>query len=85
MRARLQDAFGSNQAFKRFEDQITKNIAMFQETMRMFTPFSTLGMAEETEGGKPSDASKQAEIDDLKAQLTDIRQQLRPRSGSATR
>ncbi|TNE57209.1 MAG: polyhydroxyalkanoate synthesis repressor PhaR [Alphaproteobacteria bacterium] len=76
MRGRLQDTFGTNQAYKRFEDQITKNIAMFQETMRMFTPFSNLGTSDET-GAAPSRGNADtAEIDELKAQLKEIREQL---------
>ncbi|TNE36044.1 MAG: polyhydroxyalkanoate synthesis repressor PhaR [Alphaproteobacteria bacterium] len=76
MRTRLEDTFGSNQAYKRFEDQITKNIAMFQETMRMFTPFSNLGTEGEGEKSDPKESADTAELDELKAQLKDIREQL---------
>lgn len=76
MRAKLQDTFGTNQSYKRFEEQITKNIAMFQETMRMFTPFSNLGTGESQEQGSSNETRDTSEMDELKAQLKDIREQL---------
>lgn len=76
MRSRMEDAFGSGQALKSFEAQISKNLSMFQETMRMFTPYGGLGGGEQRRESSNQSTAESSEIDDLKAQLTAIQEQL---------
>jgi polyhydroxyalkanoate synthesis repressor PhaR len=82
MRKRLQGAFGSNLGFKNFEEQIAENLSMFQETMRMFSPFAALTTPPTTnqkKGAKSEESVEPqlSEIEELKAQLDAIQNQLK--------
>jgi polyhydroxyalkanoate synthesis repressor PhaR len=80
MRTRLQDSFGSGQGFQKFEEQIATNLAMFQDTMRMFSPFASMGVNPQSQDAGSSQTSGSApgksEIDELKSQLSEIQAQL---------
>jgi polyhydroxyalkanoate synthesis repressor PhaR len=78
MRTKLEDSFGSGQGFQKFEEQIAKNLAMFQDTMRMFSPFAGMGApSQNAESSKTSgSAARKSEIDELKSQLSEIQEQL---------
>ncbi len=79
IQSRLKDTFGSAPIYKSFEDQIAQNMALFQNTMRMFSPFAALsGRTDETSGerGAASGDPDANEIDELKAQLTAMQAQL---------
>ena len=78
-RSRLQDAFDADATFKNFEDQIKKNMAMFQNTMQMFSPFgASLASSGEDSSApeKTDDKPESSELDDLKSQLAAMQQQL---------
>lgn len=84
IRSRLADAFDPETTFKKFEEQIQKNMAMFQSTMKMFAPFTPPGfdMAPGVAKDEPAPAepaSKEEavnELNDLKSQLADMQAQL---------
>jgi len=82
MRNRLQGAFGTGASFKNFESQINENLSMFQDTMRMFSPFAAMagdatGAKDESQTKSEPAEPKQNEIDELKAQLNAIQDQLK--------
>ena len=86
-RSRLQDAFDPDTTFKNFEEQIKSNMAMFQNTMQMFSPFGAAGNPDAS-GGQPKPAQPTApdnktddqagssELADLKSQLAAMQDQL---------
>jgi polyhydroxyalkanoate synthesis repressor PhaR len=84
-RKQFADAFGTA-AFEAMQDQTRKNLAIFEQALNMFAPFTAFD--QRAEGVKPqkakagtpqpaADASAQtSEIAELKAQLASIQQQL---------
>lgn len=80
MRRAVQDAFGGLSPFGQFEEMGKQNMAMFENAMKMFSPFYPAG--ENSSGESPSEASAgdgsgdNSELDALKAQLAQMQQQL---------
>ena len=86
IRDQLASAFGGKNMLKDFEGIARQNMAMFERTMRMFSPFGALmntrtGEKDDTE--QPSNATESAqphtpeeEIAGLKAQIDAMRRQL---------
>ncbi|WP_293855499.1 polyhydroxyalkanoate synthesis repressor PhaR [uncultured Alsobacter sp.] len=88
-REQMDTAFGANPfgtvAFHAVDDQVQKNIAMFRDALRMFTPFTMQGGATEPEAAAPAEPAKAdppGEIDELKRQLTEVQKRLDKLSGS---
>lgn len=86
MRDQLASTFGGKHMLKDFEGLARQNMAMFERTLRMFTPFGALmanrgpdretGSAPEGSADQAPPASADQEIADLKAQLDALRRQL---------
>lgn len=81
LRKQFASAFGGGaNAFKGIEDQVRSNMALFERTMRMFTPFGAASMLRpsESEGTaeEGSASAKDSEIDALKDKLDSIQRQL---------
>lgn len=86
MREQLASTFGSNPMLKDFEGLARQNMAMFERTLRMFTPFGALMPNRTqhrdetgTQDAQPEPAtgtSADQEIAELKAQLDAMRRQL---------
>jgi polyhydroxyalkanoate synthesis repressor PhaR len=84
-RQQMSQAFGTG-PFAPLEEQVRRNMEMFERAFSMFTPFGRRGSeaAEPTkpsESGTPSEAQKPAaepagEIDDLKRQLDEVQKRL---------
>ncbi len=79
----MQSALGSEDKAKAFDEQVRKNMAMFEETMRFFTPFvppvpPAQARPEDAAGGqKPAEPPAGAEaIRALQKQMTDMQRQL---------
>lgn len=85
LRSQLIDSFGAP-PFRALEEQAKRNVALFQQAMKMFNPFAVLQTGDERAGEsqKAAPASRQAEPpavsqDDLKAlreQLSAVQRQL---------
>lgn len=86
MREQLTSTFGGKNVLKDFEGLARQNMAMFERTLRMFTPFGTM-MNNRPGGPQASNATEAPaetqppytqddEIADLKAQLDAMRRQL---------
>ena len=81
IRAQFTQSFGPT-AFNVIEEQVRQNMAMFQEAMKIFTPFEGVpgGKAGEdtTEagGGGQSERPKSSDLDDLKSQLADMQRKI---------
>jgi polyhydroxyalkanoate synthesis repressor PhaR len=85
MRAQMAQAFGVS-AFGPLEEQVRRNMEMFERTFAMFTPAFTRREGQATEGeksdkGEKSEKSNQrpsegGEIDDLKRQMEEMQKRL---------
>ena len=80
MRRAVQDAFGGLSPFGQFEEMGKQNMAMFENAMKMFSPFYAAGENASEEGQASADTSAgsddSSELDALKAQLAQMQQQL---------
>ncbi len=83
MRDQLRHTFGVNPALQNFEVLTRANMELFEQAMRMFTPFATSGQPGQTEGERPEgakgmgkEAKKDMELDELKRQLADMQARL---------
>jgi polyhydroxyalkanoate synthesis repressor PhaR len=77
MRKSLQDAFGGLFPFGSFEQMGKQNLALFEQTMKMFSPFP--GMAgEKTPQEKPQGAQPDSEssLTDLQQRINALQQQI---------
>ncbi len=74
MRKSLQDAFGGMFPFGQLEEMGKQNLAIFEQTMKMFTPpFAGQG----TGGGdKPSEKDKDAALAELKERINALQKQI---------
>ncbi len=84
-RQQVMDAFGAD-TFKGVEDQVKRNMTMFNEAMRMFNPFASMGLG----GGMPgmpgmggsgntasaSPAASRPDPDSAKSELQALKEQL---------
>ena len=73
MHDHMKEAFGANVAVNQFESMVRQNISMFENALRMFSPFGAgkPGEAPET-AGTPSEPAPAKSNDDLK----EMRQQI---------
>ena len=82
---RWKSAMGSSNPLTMFEKQARANMEMFENAMRMFTPFGGAAPggppAKEPEAEPQSDSGR-AELDDLKEQLSRMQDQLSKIAGS---
>ena len=87
MRDYMQDSLGDNSPFGQFEEIGKQNVAMFEEAMKMFTPFipggpgaegneKPGGTPGETPGGTKDNAKKTGGPKDDAEQMDDLRNQL---------
>jgi polyhydroxyalkanoate synthesis repressor PhaR len=70
-REQMAQAFGVG-GFGPLEDQVRRNMEMFEKTFAMFAPFAR-GQSKAAEGGKPQGGN---EMDDLKRQLDEMQKRL---------
>jgi len=75
-RDQLAQAFGGS-PFGALEDQVRRNMEMFERAFAMFTPFARReAQAAEADKDKPASSTGGGEIDDLKRQMEDIQKRL---------
>lgn len=75
IRERMRTAFGSAPGFKMFEDSVQKNMELYGQAMKMFSPVGGLYGAP-TPAAPQSPASDDGDIHELKAQLAALQTQL---------
>ncbi|MBA4209595.1 MAG: polyhydroxyalkanoate synthesis repressor PhaR [Parvibaculum sp.] len=84
LRHRVTSALGGRERLTQFEDQIRQNLEMFDNAMRMFTPFArpSSGRGEAKDQPKPEKAEAEegkasgTELDELKKQLAQMQAQI---------
>ena len=82
LRKTMEDALGGFNPFGQFEEVSKQNMAMFENAMKMFTPFlpEGEGSAAPTPGTAPG-AKDGADMDDMRAKLEAMQKQLDSLSG----
>jgi len=78
MRKSLQDAFGGMFPFGQLEEMGKQNLALFEQTMKMFTPPFAGGGAAPTgsAGDKPAEKDKDASLAELKERINALQRQI---------
>jgi polyhydroxyalkanoate synthesis repressor PhaR len=83
---KMTSAFGGKERFDQFEEQIRRNITMFEEAIRMFSPFALRSDEGRDEGASSEKKSALNDGDDLetvKQQLKEIQKELAALSGKS--
>jgi polyhydroxyalkanoate synthesis repressor PhaR len=76
MRKSLQDAFGGLFPFGSLEQMGKQNLALFEQTMKMFSPFGQTSAADKT-SEKPKDTPpSEASLSELQKRINDLQQQV---------
>ena len=77
MRGRMRDAFGGAPGYMMFEESVRKNMELYEQAMKMFSP---LGPSYTPQGAaaapKPKPAEDDADINALKSQLESLQRKL---------
>jgi polyhydroxyalkanoate synthesis repressor PhaR len=67
----------SGTPFAPLEEQVRRNMELFQQTFSMFKPFAARNAAPEAEAGKtPEPAQEETNIDELRRQMKDMQERL---------
>jgi polyhydroxyalkanoate synthesis repressor PhaR len=74
-RSQMTNAFGMG-AFAPLDEQIRRNMELFERTFSMFKPFALTGRKDEAGGGGSEPPKESAEIDDLRKQMKDMQEKL---------
>jgi len=85
---KVTSAFGGKERFEQFEEQIKRNIALFEEAMRMFSPFVHRSDAKQnakpgTDANDGENEEKGDDLESVKAQLREIQKELATLSGKS--
>lgn len=74
LREKMAQSFGAAAAFHAIEEQVRNNVAMFNEALRLFTPFPQKAAEEERRPAVP--ANDAADLEALKKQMADMQARL---------
>lgn len=83
---KMTSAFGGKERFDQFEEQIRRNISMFEEAIRMFSPFALRSDAvrdEDASNEKKSSLNEGDDLETVKQQLKEIQKELATLSGKS--
>ena len=72
----MQDTFGNMFPFGQLEQMGKQNVAMFEQAMRMFTPFDGRGAAHPTKPASASSDEEGAAVQTLQQQLDALQAQI---------
>jgi polyhydroxyalkanoate synthesis repressor PhaR len=75
MRKSLQDAFGGLFPFGSLEQMGKQNLALFEQTMKMFSPFPSTTAADKA-SDKPKEPPSEASLSELQQRINDLQQQV---------
>jgi polyhydroxyalkanoate synthesis repressor PhaR len=75
-RTQMTNAFGMGAAFAPLEEQVRRNMELFERTFSMFKPFTPLTRKDAAEGGASEAPKETGEIDDLRRQMKEMQDKL---------
>src|SRR5690242_4771412 len=84
MRQYMRESFGGIFPFDRFQEMSKQNIAFFEQAMRMWSPFRTPQSEGNSTAAPAKPEPKPADLDDLKAQMQALQEQLETLAQGAT-
>jgi len=76
MRKSLQDAFGGLFPFGPLEEMGKQNLALFEQTMKMFSPFPAAANTEKPRGERADEGQAEGSLDDLRQRINVLQQQI---------
>jgi polyhydroxyalkanoate synthesis repressor PhaR len=76
LRKQMLDAAGVGDAFKGMEEHASKNMAMFNDAMKMFNPFAAMMAGAPAEKAKPAPTQSKDDLQILKEQMVAMQQKL---------
>ena len=83
MRKSLQEAFGGLFPFGPLEAMGKQNLALFEKTMKMFSPFPPNAAAEKPRGEKPGEDEAAGNLEELRERINTLKQQVEQLSEKA--
>jgi polyhydroxyalkanoate synthesis repressor PhaR len=75
-RTQMTNAFGMGAAFAPLEEQVRRNMELFERTFAMFKPFTPQTRKDGSEGGATEAPKETGEIDDLRRQMKEMQDKL---------
>jgi len=85
-RTQMASAFGMGSAFAPLEEQVRRNMELFERTFSMFKPFTpTTARKDNATEGTAEPAKEGAEIDDLRRQMKEMQDRLERMSKDGTK
>jgi len=75
-RTQMTNAFGMGAAFAPLEEQVRRNMELFERTFAMFKPFTPQTRKDGAEGGATEATKETGEIDDLRRQMKEMQEKL---------
>lgn len=77
MRGRMRDAFGGAPGYAMFEESVRKNMELYEQAMKMFSPLGpSYSPQRETPAPKPGDEKEDPDINALKSQVEALQRKL---------
>lgn len=76
IRENMRSSFGNAPGFKMFEDSVKKNMEVYGQAMKMFSPVGGMYSPPNAQATQQSQASDDGDIHELKAQLAALQTQL---------
>jgi polyhydroxyalkanoate synthesis repressor PhaR len=84
-RDQIASSFGNNPfgsaAFNMMDEQVQKNMTMFRDALKMFSPFQVPGEGEQGQPSAPPQPEPNTDIGELKRQLSEVQKRLDKLSG----
>ena len=76
LRHRMRDAFEAAPGYSMFEEGVRKNMELYNQAMKMFSPMTNLYAAQQPGAASPNKSDDPAEINELKSQLAAMREKI---------
>lgn len=76
MRDRMRDTFGAAPGFSMFEDSVRKNMELYEQAMKMFSPLGPAYTPQKSPAPAPSPKENDSDIDALKSQVEALQKKL---------
>ncbi|WP_411816631.1 polyhydroxyalkanoate synthesis repressor PhaR [Hyphococcus sp. DH-69] len=76
MRDRMRETFGAAPGFSMFEDSVRKNMELYEQAMKMFSPLGPAYTPQKSAASAPAGKESDADIDALKSQVEALQKKL---------
>ncbi len=76
MRGRIRDAFGGAPGFMMFEESVRKNMELYEQAMKMFSPLGPVYSPQRSSASAKADTGDDTDINALKSQVAALQRKL---------